>query len=144
MRSRRPGRIAIVASRFNSEVTDRLLESCLARLSRGGVPRSAVDVVRVPGAWEIPWAVQERAGSRRYGCVIALGAVLQGRTSQNEHLSRSVFQALQLVALKTRVPCVLGVITPRTSAQAMARTRGELDRGRESAEAALDLLRLGP
>ena len=142
------GTVGIVASRFNEDVTTKLLENCLKTLESAGVARSAIEVVRVPGAFEIPWAAQELALSGRCAVVIALGCILKGQTSQNEHMARSTIQQLHAISLKTRVPCVLGVITPDTHLQAMSRTGGALDRGKESAEAALDLLalkeKLGP
>ncbi|MDE2039439.1 MAG: 6,7-dimethyl-8-ribityllumazine synthase [Elusimicrobia bacterium] len=132
--------VAVVVSRFNEEVTSRLSERCLATLKANGVQRARV--IRVPGAYELPWAAQELALSKRYAVVIALGCVIKGDTEQNRHISRSVIQALQHVALLTRVPVILGVITPDTRAQALLRTRGKLDRGREAALAALEMLAL--
>lgn len=134
--------IGVTVSRFNHEVTSRLLENCLKALGQGGFSGRRVKVLRVPGGFELPWAAQELA--RRPGCaaVVALGCILQGQTPQNEHIARSAIQHLHDVCLSTRVPVLLGVITPRTHAQAMARTRGALDRGREAAEAALEMARL--
>ena len=132
----------VVVSRFNSKVTSRLLKSCLDTLKSKGVAPSAVRTFFVPGGYELPWAVQELAHSGQYQVIIALGAILKGSTPQNEHISRSTVQHLHDVALRTRVPCILGVITPNTQAQAMARTKGGLDRGREAALAALDVLTL--
>ena len=80
--------------------------------------------------------------SGRYDAVICLGAVLRGATSQNEHIARSLVQHLHGISLATRVPVILGVITPDTWAQAVARSRGRLDRGKEAAEAALEMAAL--
>ena len=131
--------IGIVVSRFNEDVTERLLASCLKTLKAGGMKAHELWVVRVPGGYEIPWAAQELALSGRFEVLIALGAVLKGDTPQNDHISRSLVQHLHDVALDTRVPCVLGVITPNTRAQALARTKGSLDRGKEAALAALEM-----
>ncbi len=131
--------IGVVAARFNEEVTGRLLQSCLKTLKAHKVPDSALRVVRVPGSYEIPWAVQELALSGRFDVVIALGAVIRGSTPQNDHISRSTIQSLHRVALATRVPVILGVLTPNTHRQAMERTRGSLDRGKEAALAALQM-----
>lgn len=130
-------RVAIAVSRFNTEITRRLLENCLKRLKRAGL---TPDVVSVPGGYELPWTVNELALSRRYAAVIALGCVLKGQTQQNNHITASLFHHLHDISLKTRVPVILGVITPDTWAQAVARTKGNLDRGREAAEACLDML----
>ena len=135
-------RVAIALSRFNEEVTSRLLENCLKRLERGGIARESVQVIRVPGGYELPWTVNELALSSRFDCVIALGCILKGSTPQNEHIARSTVQHLHAVQLATRVPVILGVITPDTYSQAMARTKGSLDRGKEAAEAALEMLAL--
>ena len=84
--------------------------------------------------------MQEFVG--RYSVLITLGCVLKGETSQNEHMAKAVVKNIQEIALKTRIPCILGVITPQTEEQALARTRGDLDRGREAALAALAMARL--
>lgn len=133
-------RFAVVVSRFNEEITDALLASCLRRLSEAGA--RAPDVVRVPGGFEIPWAAQRLAATRRYDAVICLGCILRGQTPQNDHISRSVFQHLHDISVSTGVPCILGVLTPDTWAQAKARTKGKLDRGREAADAALEMAAL--
>jgi len=135
-------RIAVVASRFNENVVSRLIKSCLATLKSKGFKVKQIEVVRVPGAYEIPWAVQEMALSGDFDAVIALGAVLKGETPQNHHMARAVILHLQKISLKTRIPCILGVITPDDEGQALARTRGEMDRGRESALAAVAMLKL--
>lgn len=139
---KRKGRAAVVVSRFNEEVTSRLLASCLRTFRGAGWDGSRIDVVRVPGGYEIPWAVQELALSGRYDAVVALGCVLKGQTPQNDHISRSLVQSLHRISLDTRVPVILGVMTPRTWSQALARTKGTLDRGREAALAALEMIAL--
>ena len=135
-------RFGVVASRFNEEITDALLASCRRTLAEAGVQESELRVVRVPGGFEIPWAAQRLASSKRFDAVICLGAILKGQTPQNEYIARSVFLQLHEISLSTGVPCVLGIITPATWAQAKARTRGKMDRGREAAEAALEMARL--
>lgn len=135
-------RFAIVAARFNHEVTGALQASALRTLKAAGVPGSAVVTVWVPGSYEIPWAAQEMALTGRFDAVICLGAVLKGQTPQNDLIAQACAVNVQRVALETRVPCVFAIITPRTWAQAVARTRGLLDRGREAAEVALAMARL--
>ena len=135
----RTPRFGIVASRFNEEITDRLLANCLKTLRARGVGKAAVRVLRVPGAYEIPWAAQELARSRRFDAVICLGAILKGGTPQNDYISDAVIHAVQRIALETRTPCILGIIVPNTWKQAVERTRGGMDRGRESALAALEM-----
>lgn len=135
-------RVAVVVSRFNEEVTSRLLASCLRTFKEEGWKDSQLKVVEVPGGFELPWTVHELARSGRYDAVVALGCVLKGRTPQNDHISRSMVQHLHRASLDARVPVILGVLTPNTWAQAMARTKGALDRGKEAALAALEMVAL--
>ncbi|MBI4370832.1 MAG: 6,7-dimethyl-8-ribityllumazine synthase [Elusimicrobia bacterium] len=139
---RAPRKIGIAVSRFNEEITKRLLASCLKTLAAAGWRGPRARVVSVPGGYELPWAVAELARSGRYEAVIALGCVLKGRTRQNEHIARSLVASLHKISLDTRVPVILGVLTPDTWEQAVARTRGALDRGREAALAALEMAAL--
>jgi 6,7-dimethyl-8-ribityllumazine synthase len=132
-------KIAIAVSRFNEEVTSKLLNSCLKTLRAEGLKDSQLKVVDVPGGFELPWTVNELARSGKYTVVVALGCVLKGSTPQNEHISRSLVFQLHEISVATRVPVVLGVITPNTWEQAVARTKGKLDRGHEAALAALEM-----
>ena len=133
-------RIGVVVSRFNAEITSKLRDHCLKTLRDNGIAPKRLRVIEVPGGYELAWAVQELALSKRYGVLIALGCILKGSTPQNDHIARSVIQHLHDITLATRVPVLLGVITPRTHAQALARAQGALDRGREAAEAALEMV----
>jgi 6,7-dimethyl-8-ribityllumazine synthase len=135
-------RVAVVVSRFNEEVTSRLLASCLRTFKHEGWTDAQLKVVEVPGGFELPWTVNELARSGRYDAVVALGCVLKGQTPQNDHISRSLVQSLHRVSLDSRVPVILGVVTPKTWAQAMARTKGAMDRGKEAALAALEMVAL--
>lgn len=132
-------RFGIVAARFNPEVTRRLQASCVSTLTAAGVPAAAIETVWVPGSFEIPWALNELARSGRYDAVIALGCILKGQTPQNDHIAAAVALSIQQIAVATRVPCVFGVITPLNGKQAMARTKGGMDRGKEAAEVALEM-----
>ena len=137
-----PFRFGVVVSRFNEEITEALLTSCRRRLMEAGVPEASIETVKVPGGCEIPWAAQQLAATGRFDAVICLGCILPGQTSQNEHIARSVFDQLQRVSVATGVPCINEVLTPRTWKQAQARTKGELDRGLEAADAALAMAAL--
>lgn len=134
--------IGIAVSSFNEDVTSKLLASCLKTLKASGLGDEDLRVVHVPGGYELPWAVQELAASGEHDAVIALGCILKGATPQNDHIARSTIQQLHRIALATRVPVILGVITPNTRAQALSRTRGSLDRGKEAAEAALEMVKV--
>ena len=135
-------KVGIVVSRFNHEITSRLRDSCVKTLKKGGLKASDIRVITVPGGYELPWTVNELALSKRYGVIIALGCILKGSTPQNDHIARSTVQHLHDVSLTARVPVILGVITPNTHSQAVARSRGALDRGEEAAQAALEMLKV--
>jgi 6,7-dimethyl-8-ribityllumazine synthase len=135
-------RVAIVKSRFNEEVTSRLLASCLKTFKAEGWSDAQLKVVEVPGGWEIPWAAQELAKTNLYQAVVTLGCVMKGQTPQNDHLARSLVQSLHRISLDSRIPVILGVITPNNERQALARTKGAMDRGREAALAALEMIAL--
>ena len=135
-------KVAVVVSRFNEEVTSRLLASCLRTFAEQGWKDARLKIVRVPGGYELPWAVNELARSGRYAAVVALGCVLKGQTRQNDHIARSLVQSLHRISVDARVPVILGVLTPDDWKQAMARTRGALDRGKEAALAAVEMVAL--
>lgn len=137
-----PKKVAVVVSRFNEEVTSRLLASCLKTFKEEGWKDAQLRVVHVPGGYELPWTVNEVARTGRYAAVVTLGCVLKGQTPQNDHIARSLVQSLHRISVDTRVPVILGVLTPNTWKQALARTKGALDRGREAALAALEMVAL--
>lgn len=135
-------KIAVAVSRFNEEITSQLLASCLKTFKDAGWKDSQLAVFRVPGGYELPWTVNEVARTGRYDAVVALGCVLKGETPQNDHIASSLVRSLHDVSLATRVPVILGVLTPNTWKQALARTKGDLDRGKEAALAALEMVAL--
>lgn len=135
-------RFGIAAARFNEELVDGLLARVEARLCAAGVPAAGVTVVRVPGSHEVPWAAQALVGTGRFDCAIALGVLIAGDTNHHEMVGQSVSQALQRVALDTRVPVINGVIVVNSVAQARARCVGRINRGAEFAEAALEMAAL--
>ncbi len=141
-------RIAVVCSRFNDLVTDRLLEGALDSLVRHGVDRDSVLVAWVPGAFEIPLAALRLAGSGEVDAVICLGAVVRGATGHYEHVAGQCAAGVQRAQLDTGVPVVFGVLTTDTPEQALERAGGKGgNRGFEAATAAIemaDLLRQLP
>ena len=131
-------RFALVVSLFNREYTDALLASAQAALKGHDLT-----VVRVPGAYEIPLQAQRLARTKRYGAVIALGVIWQGRTEHAREILRAVTDALMRISLETDVPVIHQVLAVTTEAEARARCMGtKLNRGREAAEAALALVAL--
>ena len=136
------GRFGIVVSRFNEFVTRRLLEGCLEALTSHGVLRRNIDVVWVPGSFEIPYACQAMVRKRRYRALIALGAVIRGETPHFEYVASASSSGIMQVALETGVPIAFGVVTTLSTRQALARAGKRVNRGREAAEGALRMARL--
>ena len=130
-------RFGIAAARFNGALVDALLARVGAGLLAAGVKPKAVEVVRVPGSHEVPWAAQTLALRGSFDCVIGLGVLIAGDTNHHEMVGQSVSHALQSVALDTRIPVINGVIVVNNLAQARARCAGKIDRGAEFAAAAL-------
>jgi len=128
-------RVAIVLSRFNGEVTNRLLESALAELSRVGIDPEHVTVMPVPGAFELPIGAMALAKTRRYVAIVALGCVIRGETAHFEYVAGEAASGLQLAALETGVPVAFGVLTTENLEQAMAR----VEKGAEAVRSALEM-----
>jgi len=135
-------RIGVVAARFNETLVDGLLTRLLEHLRSSGVPAGRIEIVRVPGSHEVPWAAGRLAASRRFDCVVTLGVLIGGDTNHHEMVGQSVSHALQRVALDTGIPVINGVIVTATEAQARARCTGRINRGSEFAAAALVMARL--
>jgi 6,7-dimethyl-8-ribityllumazine synthase len=127
--------VAVVVSRFNGEITSRLLERALAELEEVGVTREAVMVMPVPGAFELPLAAMALAKTRRYACVVALGCVIRGETPHFDLIASETASGLQLAAIETGVPVSFGVLTVETRAQAEER----IDRAAEAVRTALEM-----
>ncbi|HWL53186.1 MAG TPA: 6,7-dimethyl-8-ribityllumazine synthase [Chthoniobacteraceae bacterium] len=135
-----PPRLAMVASEYNPRWVDGLVESVKAELAVLA-PDAEIALYRVPGAFEIPVVVQEVALRGGVEAVIALGVIIQGATAHADLVGRSVTDALQTIALKTRTPVIHEVLLVENEAQAEKRTTGEgLNRGTEAARAAVRVL----
>jgi 6,7-dimethyl-8-ribityllumazine synthase len=133
-------RFAVVVARFNSSVTDRLLEGALEALSRAKVDPDDVEVARVPGSFELPLAAQRLAQSGRIAGVVCLAAIIKGGTPHWHYLSRTVTDALARVSLNTDVPVTNAVLTTEDLPQALARAgRGSDNKGYDAALAAVEL-----
>ena len=127
--------VGIVASRFNGDITNRLLESALAELDKAGVSRASITVMAVPGAFELPLAAMALAKTRRYACIVALGCVIRGETAHFDYVAGEAASGLQLAGLETGVPVAFGVLTVDSLQQAMARA----DKGAEAVRTALEM-----
>ena len=114
-------KFALVVSRFNDFITDRLLGGALDALQRSAARDEDIDVVKVPGAFEIPLMAKKMAETGRYHAVICLGAVIRGATSHFEYVSAEVSKGIAAVSLSAGVPVIFGVITTDTIEQAIER-----------------------
>ena len=134
---------AIVLSRWNSFVTDRLLAGALDSLKRHGVNDDDVTVVYCPGAFEIALTVDKLANSKQFDAVIALGAVIRGATPHFDYIAAEVSKGIACTSLKTGVPCIFGVLTTDTIEQAMDRSGLKSgNKGSECATAAIEMVSL--
>ena len=127
--------VGIVVSRFNGEISNRLLESALDALGAAGVSEERITVMPVPGAFELPIGAMALARTRRYSCVIGLGCVIRGETAHFDFVASEAASGLQLAGLETGVPVAFGVLTVDTAEQAEARA----DKGADAARAALEM-----
>ena len=133
--------IGIAVSRFNQEVTRRLLAGAQACLDHHGGDRSRRTIVHVPGAWELQLAAQRLAASGRHDAVIALGALIQGQTPHFRVLADQVARGLARVSLDASLPVSFGVLTTDNLAQALARSeQGASNKGWEAALAAIEMV----
>ena len=136
-------RLAIVVSRFNSFITERLLSGALDALTRAGADEKKVEVVRVPGSFEIPVAAKTLAQSGRYDALITLGCIIRGETQHFDYISAEVTRGVQLAALETGVPISFGVLTTDTLEQAVDRAGAKSgNKGAEVALAAVEMANL--
>ncbi|HXE75722.1 MAG TPA: 6,7-dimethyl-8-ribityllumazine synthase [Candidatus Xenobia bacterium] len=136
-------RFAIVVSRFNSFITERLLTGALDTLSRAGADDRRIEVVRVPGSFEIPVTAKALAQSGRFDAIITLGCIIRGETQHFDYISAEVTRGIQLAALETGVPMAFGVLTTHTLEQAVDRAGAKSgNKGAEVALAAIEMANL--
>lgn len=137
------GRVAIVASRYNAAICDALVAGSIETLSEAGYSTDQTPVVRVPGAWELPTVVQQVIDQPETIAAVALGCVIKGETTHDEHINRAVSLSLMEMGVSTGKPIAFGLLTCNTLEQAINRSGGSVgNKGHESAEAVLELLRL--
>ncbi|HBT96176.1 MAG TPA: 6,7-dimethyl-8-ribityllumazine synthase [Desulfobulbaceae bacterium] len=136
-------RFGIVLSRFNSFISEKLLEGALDSLSRSGADDTLIDVVRVPGAFEIPLMAKKMAKSGRYDAVICLGAVIRGATPHFDVVVNEVSKGVAQVALDSELPVLFGVLTTDSIEQAVERAGTKAgNKGAEVAVAAIEMANL--
>lgn len=135
--------IAIVLSRFNSLIGERLLEGALDTLKRHGATDDEISLVRVPGAFEIPLAASALAKTGRYDAVICLGAVIRGATAHFDYVAGPLASGLASIAVETGVPILFGVLTTDTIEQALERAGSKAgNKGADVAAAAIEMVNL--
>jgi 6,7-dimethyl-8-ribityllumazine synthase len=136
----RDARIALLVSRFNSFVVESLLEGALDALKRHGADERDLQIVRVPGAYEMPIAAQRLAASKRFDAIIALGAVIRGGTPHFEYVEGECTKGLSAVSLQHDIPIAFGVLTVDTIEQAIERAGTKA--GNKGAEAAMSTIEM--
>jgi len=134
---------AIVVSRFNQLVTERLLAGAIDTLRRHGASADLVDVAWVPGSFEIALAADRLAASGKYAAVICLGAVIQGETTHHEYINHQVAAGIQQASQQYKLPITFGVLTCQTMDQALDRSGGKAgNKGQEATLAAIEMVHL--
>lgn len=140
LRSPPGARYAVVASRWNGAIVDALVAGACGALAARGVSVDAFDLIRVPGAWELPMLARQLATNRRYAAIIALGCVVRGDTRHFEHVADQCAAGLMRVALDSGVPVLNGVLAVEREADALARAGGAHgNKGRDVALAAIEV-----
>ena len=137
------GKIVIVASRYNEAICDSLVRGSIETITSAGYGEADVQVIRVPGAWELVMNAANALDRKEVLGVVTLGCVIKGETTHDEHINRAVSDALMQLGVQTRKPIGFGLLTCNTLEQALQRSGGTVgNKGNEAAEALLELLRL--
>jgi 6,7-dimethyl-8-ribityllumazine synthase len=136
-------RFAIVVSRFNNFITERLLRGSIEALEKSGAAKADIEIVEVPGAFELPLGAKKLATKGEYDALIAIGCVIRGETSHYDYVCSETARGLQLAQMDTGVPIIFCVLTCETQEQAMARAGGDHgNKGFDSGLAAIEMARL--
>lgn len=143
-------RFALVVSRYNQHITEKLLTGAIETLSQNGVSEEQIDVFRVPGAWELSVAAKKLAASGGkgqqdppYAAIICLGAVIRGETTHDQYINHQVSHSLGQIAIEHGIPVSFGLLTCNNTEQAIHRSGGNVgNKGIESAQAALEMVAL--
>ncbi len=136
-------RFAVLASRFNEFVVDALVKGAVDALRRHGASDKQIEIVRVPGAYDMPLVARKLAQSRRYDAIVAVGAVIRGQTAHFDYVAGECASGLARVSAETGVPVAFGVLTTDTAEQAMDRSGGKAgNKGAEAAAGAIELISL--
>ncbi len=135
--------IGITVSRFNSEITERLLAGALRALPEVKIQADRVVIAWVPGAFELPYAARRLAEGGRFDAIVCLGCVIKGETEHNEYINQQTSRGIAEVAVSTGIPTIFGVITPNNLEQALARSEdGTTNKGYEAVLAGVTMANL--
>ena len=136
-------KFAIVVARFNSFITDKLLEGALSALRRTGCAEADIEVVKTPGSWELPLVVKTLADQKRHDAILALGAVIRGETPHFDYVAGECARRLSEITLESGVPVAFGVLTTNTVEQAIDRAGAKAgNKGFDAALSAVEMARL--
>lgn len=136
-------KFAIVASRLNDFITSHLVEGALDAMERHGVKESDIEIIKVPGAFEIPYAAKRAALSKKYDAVICLGAVIRGATPHFDYVASEVSKGVASVSLEANLPVIFGVLTVDTIEQGIERAGSKSgNKGWDAALAAIEMVNL--
>jgi 6,7-dimethyl-8-ribityllumazine synthase len=136
-------KFAILVARFNNFITDRLLAGAEDALKRSGAKPEDVEIVKVPGSWELPVAAKTLAGLKRHDAIVALGAVIRGDTPHFDHVANQAASGLAAVQLESGIPVAFGVLTTNTVEQAIDRAGGKSgNKGYDAALTAIEMAEL--
>ena len=133
--------IAIVASNFNRNIVDRLYNGAISTLEKNGISQEEIEIIRVPGAFEIPVTVKTLLNKKQYDVIITLGVIIRGETPHFEYIANECAHGISQLAIKTGIPIIFGVLTVDNRKQAMDRSGNTgKNKGVEAAQAALDMV----
>ena len=136
-------RFGIVVSEYHGDITDRLLAGCQATLEGAGASADNIEIIRVPGAYELPMGARILMGKHRFDAIICLGCVIKGETQHDVYINHAISVGMMQLSLTSHTPVIFGVLTPNTQAQAEARAGGDHgNKGIEAAEAAIRMAAL--
>ena len=136
-------KFCIIISRFNDFIGSKLLSGAIDELKRHGVSDENIDIVKVPGAFEIPLAAMKFAKTKKYNAIITLGAIIRGATTHYEHVSAELSKGIAQVSLQTEVPVIFGVLTTENIEQAIERAGTKAgNKGSDAAKAAIEMANL--
>ncbi len=136
-------KFAIVASRFNDFITSHLVEGALDAMKRHGVKESDVEIIKVPGAFEIPYVAKRAALSKKYDAIVCLGAVIRGATPHFDYVASEVSKGIASVSLEANLPVIFGVLTVDTIEQGIERAGSKSgNKGWDAALAAIEMVNL--